>query len=708
VITLKRSSLVLLGLLTAACAPPNPETAPSGRAPQRVDSLPAVVVAAPVQKPAAAAPAATAVAAPAVTMPRAPTGAAKSAPGDAFARLGGEEWPGPNRYRSAGGQPGPDYWQQRADYSIAATLDTSSQSLAGRVTITYTNNSPDTLTFVWLQLDQNLYHEGSIGSTLHAEETRWGARGYRGGYDIHDLTVNGRPAQPVITDTRMKVKLPAPLAPHGGRVTIAMGYEFNVPDHGSDRLGRDGQLYEIAQWYPRMAVYDDVFGWNTDPYYGQGEFYLEYGDIDYSVTAPAGYTIAGSGVLQNPQEVLTAAQRSRLAEAAKSEKVVAVIAAGEDGAVPRAGTKTWRFKAANVRDVAWAGAPDFRWDATSWNGILMHAFYEAGKAGSVWQKGAEWTRWSIKFYSQLVHPYPYPQATSVAGPVGGMEYPMFVMVHFGNSLPDSADVFSTIDHEQGHEWFPMLVGSNERRYAWMDEGINTYLNTFSLEAHGPDSSVWAGYMSSWRAVVANGTQAPLMTPADRINPGALGAIGYDKPAVALLALRGHVVGTAAFDEAFREYARRWAFKHPTPGDFFRTMENVTGRDLAWFWRGFFYSTDVLDIGVDTAYTVNTREGMRAVVRLVKHTSIPFPVEMRLKLSDGSVKDVALPVEIWTAGDRYDAMIPVDRRVVGVRLWPDPTVPDWQPANDIWGDAPPGNPRGPVTTGVLASPLNIRP
>ena len=641
-------------------------------------------------------------------MPHMDEGMAYGAAGDAFARPAGEAWAGPNRYRSASGQPGPDYWQQRADYSITATLDTGTQSIAGRVTITYTNNSPDTLTFVWLQLDQNLYHEGSLGSTLHAEETRWGARGYEGGYEVRDLSVNGKAAQPMVTDTRMRVKLPTPLAPRGGRVTIAMNFEFNVPNHGSDRMGRDGQLFEIAQWYPRMAVYDDVLGWNTDPYYGQGEFYLEYGDIDYAVTAPAGYTIAGSGVLQNASEVLTAAQRSRLAEAAKSEKVVAVIAAGEDAALARAGTKTWKFRAVNVRDVAWAGAPDFRWDATSWNGILMHAFYEASKSGAVWQKGAEWTRWSIKYYSQLVYPYPYPQATSVAGPVGGMEYPMFVMVHYGNSLRDSANVFATLDHEQGHEWFPMLVGSNERRYGWMDEGINTYINTFSQEAHGPDSSLWAGYMSDWRAVVANGTQSPLMTPADQINPGALGAIAYDKPAVALLTLRGHVVGTAAFDDAFREYARRWAFKHPTPGDFFRTMENVTGRDLAWYWRGFFFSTNVLDISVDTAYTVNTRAGMRAVIQLSKHTSIPFPVEMRLKLSDGSVKDVTLPVEIWTAGDRYEAMIAVDRKVVGVRLWPDPTVPDWQPANDAWGDPPAANARGPVTTGPVASPLNIRP
>jgi hypothetical protein len=502
----------------------------------------------------------------------------------------------------------------------------------------------------------------------------------------------------------MRVKLASPLLPRGGRLALEMDYAFRVPNHGSDRLGRDGRLFEIAQWYPRMAVYDDVRGWNTDPYYGQGEFYLEYGDIDYAVTAPAGYTIAGSGVLQNPGEVLTPAQRTRLADAARSQNVVPIIAAGEDVAAPRAGTRTWRFRAQNVRDVAWAGAPDFRWDATNWNGILIQSFYELAKAGASWQRAAEWTRWSIRFYSQLVQPYPYPQATSVAGPVGGMEYPMFVMVHYGRLASDTASVFGTIDHEQGHEWFPMVVGSNERRYGWMDEGINTYINTFSQEAHDTGTTKWEQYMDDWRRAVSDGTQAPLMTPADRINAGALGAMAYRKPGAVLLALRNHVVGPAVFDEALREYARRWAFKHPTPGDLFRTMENVSGRDLAWYWTAFFYSDDVLDIGVDTAFTVNTRDGMRAVVRLTKHTSIPFPVEMRLKLADGSLRMVMLPVEIWTAGDRYDASVPVASPVTGVRLWPDPSVPDFEPANDVWGDAPPANASARSAVPAVVAPL----
>ena len=312
---MSRSAFLVVVVFAGACASaPKPVGPAPARAPQRVDTLPSVVAPPSVRAAPAAAPAASAVPAPGEKSAPAPRAIGASPDGivDPFARIDRMEWPGPNRYRSASGQPGPDYWQQRADYEIAVTLDTAAQTVGGHVVITYTNNSPDTLTFVWLQLDQNLYREGSLGSVLHAEEARFAARGFRGGYEIRNLTVNGRVASSQVSDTRMRVKLAQPLAPRGARATIAMDFQFVVPLHGSDRMGRDGQLFEIAQWFPRMAVYDDVRGWNTDPYYGQGEFYLEYGDIDYAVTAPAGYTIAGSGVLQNPHEVLSVAQRARL------------------------------------------------------------------------------------------------------------------------------------------------------------------------------------------------------------------------------------------------------------------------------------------------------------------------------------------------------------------------------------------------------------
>ena len=636
------------------------------------------------------------------------------------------DWPGPNQYRDASGAPGPAYWQQRADYSIQAALDTANGgAVSGAVTIRYTNNSPDTLRFVWLQLDQNLYRPGSKGSAMFPADSRWGVRGFEGGYQLSEVAVDGRPVAPHTDDTMTRLDLPVPIAPRGGRSTITMRFRFAVPEHGSDRMGRDGRLYEIAQWYPRMAVYDDVRGWNTDPYLGQGEFYLEYGDIDYSVTAPAGYVIAGSGVLQNPQAVLTAAQRERLARArtlvaqpGQPGTVAPVITQAEAEAAGRAsvpGTKTWHFRAQNVRDVAWAGAPDFRWDATSTGPIAggagpvtCQAYYEFPKAGRAWESGAEQTCWTIRTYSALWFPFPYPQATSVAGPVGGMEYPMFVMVHYGSA--DPASIFGTVDHEHGHEWFPMVVGSDERRYAWQDEGFNTYQNAFSNERRFPGTHPLAGYMANWRQAVANNTQSPLMTAPDHIEASALGAIGYRKPGAVLLALRDAVVGPEAMDRAMREYVRRWAFKHPTPGDFFRTVENVSGQDLSWYWRSFWYTTDVLDIGVEG---VTNRAaggpqggggGTIATVLLRRHTSIPFPPIMRLALADGSTRDVRAPVDVWArpaTGDRVELSFALPAAVTGVRLWPSGGVPDFNPANDTWGNAPAGDAPGLVTGGGMA-------
>jgi hypothetical protein len=619
------------------------------------------------------------------------------------------DWPGPNVYRAASGMPGPDYWQQRADYTIAATLDTAQQRVSGTVTIRYINNSPDTLRFVWLQLDQNLYRPGSKGSAFFPADSRWGVRGFEGGYELSGVQVNGRPAAVHVDDTMGRIDLDQPIVPAGGKATITMGFAFRVPEHGSDRMGRDGTLYEIAQWYPRMAVYDDIRGWNTDPYFGQGEFYLEYGDIDFSVTAPAGYTIAASGVLQNPSDVLSAAERERLARAAKSDAVVPIITQAEAVATSTPGTKTWRFRAENVRDVAWAGAPDFRWDATNANGVLAQAYYQSAKAGKAWEQGAEQTAWTIRNFSELFAKYPYPQATSVAGPVGGMEYPMFVMVHYGNPLDDPRSIFGTINHEHGHEWFPMVVGSNERRYAWMDEGFNTYIDAFANERRYPGTNAYSFYVTNWKSIVDSRVDTPLMTPPDRIDARALGAIGYRKPGAVLLALRNNVVGKETFDRAFREYTRRWSFKHPSPADFFRTVENVSGMDLNWYWKAFFYSTDLLDIGIDNV-TMRQQEGQNyAVVALRRHSDVPFPVRLRLRFAASSTQDVDLPVEVWSHGDRYDAVIAVKAPVVGVRLWPEGIVPDWDATNDTWGAAPPAAAaNAPSTVGGLSGAIGGHP
>jgi hypothetical protein len=450
---------------------------------------------------------------------------------DPLHRIDGMDWPGPNQFRTATGAPGPDYWQQRADYTIVATLDTTKKTVRGSVSIRYTNNSPDSLRFVWLQLDQNLFRAASKGSLVFPAESNWGSRDFLGGFTLNGVQVNGLPAAGKFEDTMMRIDLDTPVPARGGTVTIGMQFAFEVPERGADRMGRDSALFQVAQWYPRMAVFDDVRGWNVDPYLGHGEFYLEYGDVDYSITVPAGYVVTGSGVLQNPGEVLTPAQIDRLARARRESNVVAVITADEANAARRravTGNRTWRFRAEKVRDVAWAAAPDFRWDATSWNGILTQALYQFPKAGRAWEKAAEQTQWSIRTYSELWFPYPYPQATSVAGPVAGMEYPMFVMVGYGTN--DPASIFETLDHEQGHQWFPMLVGSNERRYAWQDEGLNTYQNAFSSERRYPGTDSYHSYLLNWQHSVDYGIQSPVMTPPDRIDQSALGAMGYRKPA----------------------------------------------------------------------------------------------------------------------------------------------------------------------------------
>jgi hypothetical protein len=612
------------------------------------------------------------------------------------------DWPSPGRYRSADGRPGPEYWQQRADYSISVTLDTASKSLFGIVQMQYTNNSPDTLTYLWMQLDQNLYQPNSRGSAIFSADSRWGGRGFQGGYELSDVRVDGKPVQYVIDDTRMRIDLSKPLLPRGRRIMVTMRYAFRVPEHGSDRMGRDGTLYQIAQWYPRVAVYDDVRGWNTEPYLGQGEFYLEYGDFDYSITVPAGYVVAATGVLQNPKDVLTQTQRARLATASKTTSVVQIITAEEAraGLTPKPGTKTWRFQAKNVRDVAWAAAPDFRWDATSWNGILCQAFYSLDKTGIAWETAAEQTQFSIRLYSELFFPYPYPQATTVAGPVGGMEYPMFVMVHAGRNRPDDPHaIFGTLDHEHGHEWFPMIVGSNERRYAWFDEGLNTYINTFALERRflgKPNGTVYPMYLNNWKTIRERGIDVPLMTAPDHVPAPALGAIGYRKPAALLLTLRNHVVGKEAFDAAFRAYIQAWAFKHPTPADFFRMIENYAGADLSWYWRNFWYTTSVLDIGVENVSIKRNGDMMQSTIVLKNVTKVPFPVTMRVKYASGKVQDIKLPVDIWAQGDTFEAVVIDPEGVSGVRLWPDPTVPDWDEKNNTWGDAPEGEPLKPLT------------
>jgi peptidase M1-like protein len=609
-----------------------------------------------------------------------------------------------NDIRRMNGAPGPKYWQQRADYSIKAILDTAAKKLSGTMTIRYTNNSPDTLTRVWMQLDQNLFKPGSVGSLLNAEESRFGGGGFQGGFEIPWIVQSQtgmRAAKPLkapttvgltqklrtrVDDTMMEVYLTTPLAP-GKTTQFDLQYTFNIPDHGADRMGRDGTLYELAQWYPRLAVYDDVHGWNTLQYLGQGEFYLEYGDIDYEVTVPAGYIVAGTGTLQNPLEVLTAAQRSRLAAAARSDSITHIVTADEltSGAArpSNSATLTWKFKATKVRDAAWAASPEYLWDVSSWKGIVANAYYRPS-AIETWKDAADMSRYSIMEYSTRWFNYPYPQISAVEGPVSGMEYPMVAMEARGES---KEDLYSVVTHEIGHMWYPMTVGSDERRYAWMDEGFNTFINTFSEEGYFKRDD--ATRRRGETAYVLQNDQAitsqPIMTYANRYRTGSnLGSLAYVKPSIGLLTLRNKILGPEVFDSAFREYTKRWAFKHPQPADFFRTVEDVSGRDLDWFWRGWFFTTAALDQSVES---VTQSSGGVAKIVIRNLGQQVMPVELQVTLADGTSKLLEFPVEIWYASDKYVVEFPTDQTITAATVNPDGQFPDINPANDGWKQAP---------------------
>jgi hypothetical protein len=434
----------------------------------------------------------------------------------------------------------------------------------------------------------------------------------------------------------------------------------------------EGWLYEIAQWYPRLAVYDDVRGWNTEQYLGQGEFYLEYGDIDFSITVPRGFIVAGTGRLTNPLEVLTPQQRVRLARALHSDSTVAIITKSEVGqsSTRPAGagaTLTWRFSAQNVRDVAWAAAPNFIWDASGWNGILMQSFYPP-VADSIWRESTRMVRHSIKHYSEKWFQYPYPTAINVNGPVGGMEYPMMV---FCANRRSREGLFGVTTHELGHQWFPMIVGNNERLYAWMDEGFNTFINIYSARTYFSDQA-WLrarGQADQWAQFAATGRDEPGITPADRVTPELLGQVAYNKPATGLYLLRHAILDSTRFDAAFREYIRRWAFKHPTPAEFFRSME------------------DGVDQAVDSVRTFKDSSGTTyTAIYLSSPGGLPMPVDLRLTFADGSVESTRLPVEAWYEGNHFVYVRQFPKELVKVEIDPDKNFPDVRRQNNVWTKA----------------------
>ena len=596
--------------------------------------------------------------------------------------------PTPNAYRSGSGRPGRSYWQQRVDYGIRATLDPAKNEIRGREVIHYTNNSPDALPYVWVYLEQNICAPGSVTNLLNqpplvflGSSFDFSCQGFNGGVTLDAVRVAGKETHGEIFGTTMRIDLPSPLR-SGASVALELGWHFAVPPQGAGRMGHDGPLYEIAQWYPRIAVYDDVRGWNHEPYIGAGEFYLEYGSFDVALTVPATYIVAATGQLRNAGEVLTPTQSARLRAARFTDTTVAIISKAEAGQPERTrpktqGILTWHFTADSVRDFAFAAGPNFRWDATSYDNILIETIYRP--TATRWEEAIKMAREAIKYFSEQWYRYPYSHATTVEGPIEGMEYPMLTFVP---NSPTREDQQWALSHEFGHEWFPMIVGSNERLYPWMDEGFNTFIDLagaakyFAGTPYGDSIEVHPRHLYADHAKPGN--EQPLIEKPVEVRDLFWG--GYQKPALMMQLLRYEVLGKERFDRAFREYIRTWAFKHPTPADFFRMMRDESGMELDWFWRDWIFTTARLDQAVDSVST--TADGT-AVIHLENRGTMVMPAELAITFADGSRSTVRLPVEMWNLGQRFDYRVPAAKRVQRVEVDPRRALPDVDRTNNVW-------------------------
>jgi len=603
-------------------------------------------------------------------------------------------------FRSANGAPGPKYWQNSANYVIHSTLDEKDTTLKGDVTINYTNNSPDELKYLWFQLDQNLFNPDSRGSaaTLVSGD-RFDVKGYtKGGYHIQSASVlyKGKTykIEPVITDTRMQLRLPFTVKPNGDKINITVNYFFSIPQYGADRMGRlytkNGVIYQLAQWYPRMCVYDDVEGWNTLPYMGLGEFYCEYGNFDYYVTVPADMIVAGSGDLQNPQQVLTAKEVSRLNEARKSDSTVAIIKEDEIGSASmrpvKSGMLTWHFKMQNSRDVSWTASKAFIWDAARINfpsgrkGISMAVYPVESKGYNAYGRSTQYLKQSIEFYSKVYFEYPWNSAVVVAGVALGMEYPGIV---FCSYKIGKANLWHDVTHEIGHNWFPMIVGSNERRFMWMDEGMNTFINGYASNSfnHGEYGDTTNRSILGMARTLQRSKDA-LMTPPESISLNDYGQY-YFKTATGLNILRNSVIGADRFDYAFKTYIHRWAFKHPQPNDFFRTMNDAAGDDLNWFWKEWFCETWKLDQAVKGVKYVDGNATKGALITIENLQEMVMPVIVKVTEKNGNTQEIKLPVEIWQRGGEWTFKYNSTTPVTSIVLDPHDELPDINRKNNDW-------------------------
>ncbi len=602
--------------------------------------------------------------------------------------------------RAATGAPNIGYWQNKADYQINASLNDVTNLISGSVIITYKNNSPHALPFLWLQLDQNLFNKNSRGQARMPlnGRSRYGdsKSNFSGGFNISSVKIADDNTTPeyIITDTRMQIRLAKAVKPGGDVIKIKIDFSFTLPEYGADRCGilktKNGNIFSVAQWYPRMCVFDDVEGWNTLPYLGPSEFYLEYGDFDVNITAPASHIVVCSGELLNESEVLTATQQSRMALAKKSDKTVMLRSEAEikdPASRPKAATLTWHYKITNARDVAWASSKSFIWDAARINlpagktSLAMSVYPVESKGQEGWSRSTEYTKASIENYSKRWFDYPYPAAINVASNIGGMEYPGIVFCGY-QATTDA--LFGVTDHEFGHTWFPMIVGSNERKYGWMDEGFNTFINSLADDDFNKgEYQTGAVDMQNTAMYMFGEKTEPILRTPDALRETNIGNALYSKPGYGLELLRNEILGPDRFDYAFKEYIRRWAYKHPTPWDFFRTMDNVSGENLSWFWKAWFLENYKFDQAITNVSYLNNNAVEGAVLTIVNLEQMALPVNISYETRSGKTGTLKLPVEVWNNTHTWKVKLPTTEELKKVELDAAKVFPDVDFANNVW-------------------------
>jgi len=592
-----------------------------------------------------------------------------------------------NDFRTASGKPGPKYWQNSADYKIQATFDTLSRKLQGKMTVVYTNNSPDNLEEIWLSLGQNRFHKDSRSTLLTPlGGTRFGTQDFTDGFVLHDIRLKDKTAKFHVMNGFLKILLPEGLKSKQ-KASFTISYEFVLPYNGADFMGiqttLNGSIYQFSAWFPRIAVYDPVKGWNTD----NVGYYVEPGKMDYKITVPAELIVQGTGKLINPEQVLTKAQARRLSMAAKSDTVIqirTVKEVSESGYRKRTGMLTWHFAADESGDAIFALSKSFIWDAVKVNlpnkkALIAMSLYPLESNCTSWKQATQNMKLMLENYSRLWTPYPYPVALNIAGSVTGIAGPAVSFISYkSNMMADG--VWSKLNHELGHTWFNIMVAANGRN-GWMVEGLNSFINHVNGEILKGQTAFFMHDAIDWISKAKPGQS--VATPMEQVNNNNFALLLYVKPAVALNLLRTQVLGKERFDTALKGFIQTWAFKHPTPEDFFRYVENACAEDLSWFWQSWFLNDWTLDQAITDVKYVDNNPEKGVNIELLNIGKMVMPVVVEILEFNGKVSRYTLPPQIWRQGQKWTFHYPSVSRVISVGIDPDQQLPDRDLSNNIW-------------------------